>query len=191
MQTRAFTRKSPHSGLYRYVLNSLTPTQPVNGEAREYLCDCLVRQRWRVLDDVQFWEDVVLDAVAQERDAVGMDQQPNDLLLRFARLTAAERRRLELDEDRLLCALLSNAVAFMVMLRVSVTAIRRKMRRLLGKCHIGLHYSAIVNQLLEHLEKLVRLLFFFFFFYSFVYSNAIFRLANFQVNQFSDSPRRM
>ena len=32
---------------------------------------------------MQFWEDVFLDSVAMERDAVGMDQGPTDMIERF------------------------------------------------------------------------------------------------------------
>jgi len=33
---------------------------------------------------MQFWEDVYLDAVAQERDIIGMDQGPADMMERYA-----------------------------------------------------------------------------------------------------------
>ena len=32
---------------------------------------------------VQFWEDVFLDAVAQERDIIGMDQGPMEMMERW------------------------------------------------------------------------------------------------------------
>jgi len=32
---------------------------------------------------MQFWEDVYLDAVAQERDIIGMDQGPAEMLDRY------------------------------------------------------------------------------------------------------------
>ena len=32
---------------------------------------------------MQFWEDVFLDAVAQERDIIGMDQGPAEMMERY------------------------------------------------------------------------------------------------------------
>lgn len=32
--------------------------------------------------NVQFWEDVFFDAVAQERDIIGMDQEPSEMMER-------------------------------------------------------------------------------------------------------------
>lgn len=32
---------------------------------------------------MQFWEDVYLDAVAQERDIIGMDQGPTEMVERY------------------------------------------------------------------------------------------------------------
>ena len=46
-------------------------------------------------------------------------------------------------------------VAFMVMVKVDKTQIKRKIRRLLGKAHIGLNYTQQINTLLDHLDKLV------------------------------------
>ena len=104
---------------------------------------------------MQFWEDAFLDAVAQERDIIGMDQGPTEMMERYASLGDCERKRLELDEDRLLSVMLYNMVGFMVMLRVSKAEIRRKVRRLLGKCHIGLLCSQDINSLLDQLNNLV------------------------------------
>ena len=33
-------------------------------------------------DQMQFWEDMFLDAVAQERDIIGMDQRPSEMMER-------------------------------------------------------------------------------------------------------------
>ena len=33
-------------------------------------------------DQAQFWEDAFLDAVAQERDMIGMDQGPGEMMER-------------------------------------------------------------------------------------------------------------
>ena len=46
-------------------------------------------------------------------------------------------------------------VSFMVMLQVDKTQIKRKIRRLLGKAHIGLNYTQQINTVLDHLEKVV------------------------------------
>ena len=44
----------------------------------------------------------------------------------------------------------------MVMVQVDKTQIKRKIRRLLGKAHIGLSHTQPINVLLDHLDKLVR-----------------------------------
>lgn len=67
-----------------------------------------------------------------------------------------ERKRLEHDEDKLLAHMLYNITAFMVMMRVAKPEVRKKIRRLLGKSHIGLAYSAEVNNLLDQISNLVR-----------------------------------
>lgn len=43
----------------------------------------------------------------------------------------------------------------MVMMDVKKIEIKKKIRRLLGKSHIGLHYSQDVNNLLDEIGKLV------------------------------------
>jgi len=54
-------------------------------------CSCmynLMCVRWSdkdrspLWDQIQFWEDVFLDAVAQERDIIGMDQGPTEMMER-------------------------------------------------------------------------------------------------------------
>ena len=52
--------------------------------------------------------------------------------------------------------MLYNLVAFMVMLKVNKQELKRKIRRLLGKSHIGLVYSQEVNELLDQIGNLVR-----------------------------------
>ena len=78
---------------------------------------------------------------------------------RYKSLGPAEKKRLEEDEDRLLATMLYNLVAFMVALRVNKDALRKKVRRLLGKAHIGLLQSQQVNDLLDNLTNLVRKIF--------------------------------
>ena len=122
---------------------------------RVYLFEGLVgKERSAIWDEMQFWEDAFLDAVAHERDLVGMDQGPREMLDRYRALHEMDRKRLEHEEDRLLATFLYNMTAFMLMVNVKREEIRRKVRRLLGKCHVGLVYSAEVNQVLEQLDQL-------------------------------------
>lgn len=104
---------------------------------------------------MQFWEDTFLDGVAQERDIIGLDQEPAALMERYHLLGDYERKHLEQEEDRLLSTMLYNLTSFMVMMQVNKNEIRKKNRRLLGKSHIGLQYSQTINNLLDNLEKLV------------------------------------
>lgn len=41
------------------------------------------KERSTLWDQMQFWEDAFLDAVSQERDMVGMDQGPGEMMERF------------------------------------------------------------------------------------------------------------
>ena len=74
---------------------------------------------------------------------------------RYKSLGDSEKKRLEYDEDRLLGIMLYNMVAFMVMMNMNKNEVRRKSRRLLGKCHIGMSCSHDINQLLDQVESLV------------------------------------
>lgn len=74
---------------------------------------------------------------------------------RYKALSETERKRLEHDEDRLLSTMLYNLTAILVMLNVNKTEMKRKIRRLLGKSHIGLVYSQEVNLLLDQINNLV------------------------------------
>jgi len=74
---------------------------------------------------------------------------------RYKSLSESERRRLEHEEDRLLCTLLHNLTAILVMLKVDKNELKRKVRRLLGKSHIGLIYSQELNLLLDQINNLV------------------------------------
>ena len=77
------------------------------------------------------------------------------IFLRYNSLGLAEKKRLEVDEDRLLATMLYNLVAFMIALNVDKDAVKKKVRRLLGKSHIGLMQSQQVNDLLDNLNNLV------------------------------------
>ncbi|XP_053576310.1 MAP kinase-activating death domain protein [Bombina bombina] len=109
----------------------------------------LSKERSTLWDQMQFWEDAFLDAVMLEREGMGMDQGPQEMIDRYFSLVEHDRKRLEDDEDRLLATLLHNMVAFMVMMKVNKTELRRKVRRLMGKCHIGLVHSQLINELLD------------------------------------------
>lgn len=84
-----------------------------------------------------------------------MFQGPREMMERYKNLSETERKRLEHDEDRLLSTMLYNLTAILVMLNVNKVEMKRKIRRLLGKCHIGLVYSAEVNLLLDQINDLV------------------------------------
>ncbi|EDO49267.1 predicted protein [Nematostella vectensis] len=81
---------------------------------RRYLFEGLVRERSPLWDNMDFWENIFLDAVAAERDAVGMDQGPTEMLERYKSLQPVEQKRLEEEEDKLLATTLYNTVAFML-----------------------------------------------------------------------------
>ncbi|XP_073397714.1 MAP kinase-activating death domain protein isoform X12 [Dendrobates tinctorius] len=114
----------------------------------------LSKERSTLWDQMQFWEDAFLDAVMLEREGMGMDQGPQEMIDRYFSLGDHDRKRLEDDEDRLLATLLHNMVAYMVMMKVNKTDLRRKVRRLLGKCHIGLSHSQLINELLDRVSDL-------------------------------------
>ncbi|XP_078583748.1 MAP kinase-activating death domain protein-like isoform X15 [Branchiostoma floridae x Branchiostoma japonicum] len=122
-----------------------TVTQTVWGNGKE---------RSALWENMQFWEDGFLDLVAQERELVGMDQAPADMIDRYKAMSAEDRKRLEEDEDKLLSTQLFNLVAYMVSMQVSKNECRRKIRRLLGKSHIGLLYSQDVMDVLDQINNL-------------------------------------
>ncbi|CAL8244402.1 unnamed protein product [Lota lota] len=114
----------------------------------------LSKERSTLWDQVQFWEDAYLDAVMLEREGMGMDQGPQEMIERYLSLGDHDRKRLEEDEDRLLATLLHNMVAYMLMLKVNKNDIRKKVRRLMGKSHIGLSHSQVINELLDKLAQM-------------------------------------
>ncbi|KAK2153965.1 hypothetical protein LSH36_280g00042 [Paralvinella palmiformis] len=148
--------KSHLSTGYRYHDDKLiSMTIPSPEASRTYLFEPLIgKDRSWLWDQMQFWEDSFLDTVAQERDIIGMDQGPGDMIDRYISLGDSEKKRLEYDEDRLLTTELYNMTGFMVMVRVSKNEIRRKIRRLLGKSHIGLICSQEINNLLDQINNL-------------------------------------
>ena len=162
--------KCSGSSGYRYHGGVLQPTgksaSPDTG--RSYVFEgVLSKERCGLWDNPQFWEDIFLDSVAQEREAVGMDSGASEMIDRYRGLSDTEKKRLEHDEDRLLSTMLFNLVAFMVMMQMSKGEIKKKVRlqrlshqtceqvrRLLGKCHIGLIYSQEITMVLEKLGAL-------------------------------------
>ncbi|XP_027871573.1 MAP kinase-activating death domain protein isoform X13 [Xiphophorus couchianus] len=114
----------------------------------------LSKERSTLWDQVQFWEDAYLDAVMLEREGMGMDQGPQEMIERYLSLGEHDRKRLEDDEDRLLATLLHNMIAYMLMMKVNKNDIRKKVRRLMGKSHIGLTYSQEINEILDKLAHM-------------------------------------
>ncbi|VDO77367.1 unnamed protein product [Heligmosomoides polygyrus] len=127
-----------------------TPIEPL----RHYIYQDLILPTQNPLwQKVVFWENAFVDVVAQERDIVGMDQEPSEMIDRYAALSDTEKKRLELEEDRLLSTLLHNLTAYMIMCGTGQKAIQQKIRRLLGKAHIGLVCSKEINKLLDELPQ--------------------------------------
>ncbi|XP_078540588.1 MAP kinase-activating death domain protein isoform X10 [Lissotriton helveticus] len=128
---------------------------PEDTSQRVYLYEGLLgKERSTLWDQVQFWEDAFLDAVMLEREGMGMDQGPQEMIDRYFSLGDHDRKRLEDDEDRLLATLLHNMVAYMLMVKLNKNDIRKKVRRLMGKCHIGLVQSQQINELLDKVAEL-------------------------------------
>uniref|UniRef100_H2Z2B8 UDENN domain-containing protein n=1 Tax=Ciona savignyi TaxID=51511 RepID=H2Z2B8_CIOSA len=152
---RSVASNASHNEEVRYRNGKLVRVDSDFGEDEEriFLYEGLLgKERSKLWDKMMFWEDVFLDAVAMERDAVGMDQGPTDMIERA--LGSSERKRLEEDEDRLLSTMLYNMIGFMLMMGVQYKDIKRKIRRLLGKSHIGLAHSAEINLLLDTIHNL-------------------------------------
>ncbi|XP_029391980.1 MAP kinase-activating death domain protein isoform X5 [Mus pahari] len=112
------------------------------------------KERSTLWDQMQFWEDAFLDAVMLEREGMGMDQGPQEMIDRYLSLGEHDRKRLEDDEDRLLATLLHNLISYMLLMKVNKNDIRKKVRRLMGKSHIGLVYSQQINEVLDQLNNL-------------------------------------
>ncbi|XP_048644733.1 MAP kinase-activating death domain protein isoform X47 [Marmota marmota marmota] len=122
---------------------------------RVYLYEGLLgKERSTLWDQMQFWEDAFLDAVMLEREGMGMDQGPQEMIDRYLSLGEHDRKRLEDDEDRLLATLLHNLISYMLLMKVNKNDIRKKVRRLMGKSHIGLGYSQQINEVLDQLVNL-------------------------------------
>ncbi len=72
--------------LFRFRNGSLMQisenTSPIASD-RQYLFEVLIgSSRSHLWDQMQIWEDVFMDAVAQERDIIGLDQGPAEMMER-------------------------------------------------------------------------------------------------------------
>ena len=68
---------------YRYYNGDIFPVEGDEGKrttGRRYLFEGLLNERSPVWDNMDFWENIFLDAVAAERDLVGMDQGPAEMI---------------------------------------------------------------------------------------------------------------
>ncbi|XP_015281894.1 PREDICTED: MAP kinase-activating death domain protein isoform X2 [Gekko japonicus] len=129
---------------------------PEDSGQRVYLYEGLLgKERSTLWDQMQFWEDAFLDAVMLEREGMGMDQGPQEMIDRYLSLGEHDRKRLEDDEDRLLSTLLHNMIIYMLMMKVNKNDIRKKVRRLMGKSHIGLVHSQQINEALDKLPNII------------------------------------
>ncbi|XP_070565661.1 MAP kinase-activating death domain protein-like isoform X2 [Ptychodera flava] len=153
-----WSAKSRVSAGFRYHAGNMIATDMATSpEAvpRQYIFEGLIgKDKSSLWNKMQFWEDTFLDAVSAERDAVGMDQGPAEMMSRYFGLGYLEQRRLEEDEDKLLSTMLHNMIAYMVMMKVPKPEVKKKIRRLLGKSHIGLAQSQEVNELLDEINNL-------------------------------------
>ncbi|KAF6779848.1 hypothetical protein AHF37_00691 [Paragonimus kellicotti] len=166
-EDRCSVQKSCVTGAYRFRNGQLIKwdTQPVsndtgsissNPSCRVYLYEALVRpkERSRLWDHMQFWEDTFFDTVAQERDILGLDQAPMAMLEQFSRLDATERKRLQNQEDRLITVCLYNLISFMVMMQVDKGAICTRVRRIQARCRLASSFSWTLSKLLDQLSYL-------------------------------------
>ncbi|OQV14717.1 MAP kinase-activating death domain protein [Hypsibius exemplaris] len=161
----SYSRKSSLSSEFRYRHGHLFPASAavspgmasttLDDTNRVYLFESLLgKNHPKVFYQMQFWDDAFIDAVAIERDFIGMDQGPGELLERYKNLADADKKRMEHDEDRLLTTMLYNLIAFMVSVQVQKPELRKTARRLLGKCHLGLACSMEIHKMLDQLDIL-------------------------------------
>lgn len=67
------------------MINTSGSPSPDGG--RTYLFEGLIgKERSTLWDQMQFWEDAFLDAVSLERDIVGMDQGPREMMERYVKI---------------------------------------------------------------------------------------------------------
>lgn len=153
----AWSSKSSLSAGFRYHAGAIHNTLGFNSPEtnRTYLFEGLLgKERSSLWDKMPFWEDAFIDAVSHERDIVGMDQGPGEMMDRYKHLSENEQRRLAHDEDRLLSTMLYNLTAFMLMMNIKKENISSKVRSMLGKCRIAICYAEEITSLLLRLHNL-------------------------------------
>lgn len=139
-------RKSSLSSGFRFrdgqLIRTVSPTDPVEGSGRTYVYEGVVLSLKSTTssslrrgslglyssvsglwDSIEFWEDIFCDAVAQEREAIAMDNAAGEMMERYRNLSETEKKRLEHDEDRLLSTMLYNLTSFMVMMQVHLNTL--------------------------------------------------------------------
>ena len=137
------------------IMSTVTAASPSPDSGRYYMFEgILAKSQSTLWRNAQFWEDVFLDAVASEREAAGLDSGAGAMMERYKSLSENEKKRLEHDEDRLLSTMLYNLVAYMMMMQIDQMDVKRIVRRLLGKSHIGLIYSQEINLVLDKVAQL-------------------------------------
>ncbi len=71
---------------FRFRNGALVPVSEnssITVNDKQYLFEVLIGStRSHLWDQMQVWEDVFLDAVAQERDIIGLDQGPAEMMER-------------------------------------------------------------------------------------------------------------
>uniref|UniRef100_A0A8D0VWQ8 MAP kinase-activating death domain protein n=1 Tax=Sus scrofa TaxID=9823 RepID=A0A8D0VWQ8_PIG len=111
---------------------------------RVYLYEGLLgKERSTLWDQMQFWEDAFLDAVMLEREGMGMDQGPQEMIDRYLSLGEHDRKRLEDDEDRLLATLLHNLISYMLLMKVCDDCV--VLRSNIGTVYERWWYEKLIN----------------------------------------------
>ncbi|KAM3174604.1 hypothetical protein ACTXT7_010193 [Hymenolepis weldensis] len=154
--------KCRSSGTTRYSHQQLLRCEITQGDLRSrhqpryYVFEALIgaKERSRIWDQPQFWEDAFLDAVARERDLLSLDHSPTAMLERYSKLSIPERKLWDLKEDRILATVLHNLIAYMIMLKVTKQEIYNIGYRLLGRCRLGSYFSHSISNLLECVAEL-------------------------------------
>ncbi|XP_060847508.1 MAP kinase-activating death domain protein isoform X3 [Rhopalosiphum padi] len=153
-----WSSKSSLSAGFRYHGGNLLNTasgSPSPESGRTYLFEGILgKERSTIWNQLKFWEDVFIDAVSQERDMIGMDQGPVEMMERYKNLNQSERKRLEYDEDKLLSIMIYNLIAFMIMVNVPKESIMKIVRTLVGKSRVTNCYATEITSLMSQLANL-------------------------------------
>ncbi|XP_050426755.1 MAP kinase-activating death domain protein isoform X2 [Adelges cooleyi] len=153
-----WSSKSSLSAGFRYPGgNFLNPTSgsPSPESGRTYLFEGILgKERSTIWNQLKFWEDVFIDTVSQERDMIGMDQGPIEMMERYKNLSQSEKKRLEYDEDKLLSVMIHNLIAFMIMMNVPKDSLMKIVRTLVGKSRVTNCYATEITGLMSQLTNL-------------------------------------